>query len=690
MKNQILTHGFKRKNTLLQRFGLPFVWISVFLFLTTFMYTGPDAFAEEQKADKKASDVVMDIGTITVNEERPVKRCADLPGSVDVIGKEEIEKQEADTPLDVLRIVPGFAVGDYNSKGVANGFTMRGFGTGGHGKHTLVTVDGIPVNLPFGPTDGAVDLNYFSVDDIDSIEVVKGPIDARYGNWSRAGAVHYHTKTRGDFATAKLAGGSYNTKKAFAGLGTEHLDNKFNQVYSVEYSDTEGYRANSDSDRKNAYGKWFYRPNSDFQLGMVLHAYSAEWDAPGYLPEALWLIDPEQSVVDGDGGSNDMTEVQVHGDWQITENMPLEVKFWYTDIDYTRFSSWGGNQSEDNWKHKVFGTLANLGYDMDFANSQMLRFDVGFDYRVYDSDQEKYNTTNRVRSGISKNNDFNLSNLGLYAKVNYDPFEMLRLFAGLRYDTFDGEYTNLLTNTTLNMRDYDIWTYNSGLIFTFLQDYSIYANIGTGFQLPQNEAKYAATAPDESEFTQWEVGLKASPVKQIMLRYAYFQSKNTDEITGSLSGSTWTYNHEGESHRHGHEIEVNLMPFESLQFFGAYTNQEATYEEGAKSGKWVPAVPESILKLGAEYVFPFGTAVRCWYNNVGKWYTNSTNTASYGGYEVVDLKISHCFAEKWTAAFDVKNLLDESYSEYVTSSSGNNIYAGSNGRYFQVTLKYTF
>ncbi len=240
------------------------------------------------------------------------------------------------------------------------------------------------------------------------------------------------------------------------------------------------------------------------------------------------------------------------------------------------------------------------------------------------------------------------------------------------------------------MRDYDIWTYNSGLIFTFLQNYSIYANIGTGFQLPKNEGKYAATAPDESEFTQWEIGFKASPIEQIILRYAYFQSKNTDEITGSLSGSTWSYSHQGESRRNGHEIEVNLIPYEGLQLFGAYTYQEATYEEGTNADKWVPAVPENILKLGAEYVFPFGTAVRCWYNNVGRWYTNSSNTASYGGYEGVDLKLSHCFAEKWTAAFDVKNLLDESYSEYVTSSSGNNIYSGSNGRYFQLTLKYVF
>ena len=277
-----------------------------------------------------------------------------------------------------------------------------------------------------------------------------------------------------------------------------------------------------------------------------------------------------------------------------------------------------------------------------------------------------------------------------YAKANYDPLEMLRIFGGLRYDTFDGEYTNNLTDVTLELRDYDIWTYTGGVIFTFLQNYSIYGNVGTGFQLPQNDAKFPEDAPDESEFCQYEIGLKATPVEQVMVRYAYFQSTNDDEITGSYNATTneWVYSHEGKTLRCGHEIELNLMPLENLQFFGAYTVQEATYEEGALDGNWVPAVPEYILKVGAEYIFPFGTALRCWYNDVGKWYTRSDNTTDYDGYQVFDLKVSHPIADSWTVSFDAKNLFDEDYSEYVSNWSGSNQYAGSPGRYFQITLRY--
>jgi outer membrane receptor protein involved in Fe transport len=241
------------------------------------------------------------------------------------------------------------------------------------------------------------------------------------------------------------------------------------------------------------------------------------------------------------------------------------------------------------------------------------------------------------------------------------------------------------------MRSYDIWTYSGGAIFTFLDDYSIYGNVGTGFTLPVKGAKYEANAPDEADLLHWELGFKAQPVDWLLFRYAYFQSTNDDEITWRAG----SYVHEGETFRRGHEVELSVMPVESLEFFAAYTNEKATYEEGAIEGNWVSSIPEYILKLGAEYRTPFGTAFRAWYRDVGKWYTTADNLNSYEGFEVVDLKISHPILSHWNLALDIKNLFDEDYSEYVgywTDPFGvpDNQYAGSDGRYFQLTLKYDF
>ena len=130
----------------------------------------------------------MTMGEIVVSAEQD-NPAVDIPGSVDVVSEEEIARQNNKTALDALRNVPGITIGDYNSGGVPNGFTLRGFSNGSHGNHTAVTIDGIPYNYHMGSADGAIDLNQLIADDIVGVEVIKGPIDARYANWNRAGVI---------------------------------------------------------------------------------------------------------------------------------------------------------------------------------------------------------------------------------------------------------------------------------------------------------------------------------------------------------------------------------------------------------------------------------------------------------------------------------------------------------------------
>ncbi|MDY6971362.1 MAG: TonB-dependent receptor, partial [Thermodesulfobacteriota bacterium] len=325
------------------------------------------------------------------------------------------------------------------------------------------------------------------------------------------------------------------------------------------------------------------------------------------------------------------------------------------------------------------------------GNESALRLDFGYDYRYFETQDQNYDTEYRHRTDINEDNEYIFEDLGFYTKANYDPFEMLRLFAGIRYDTFDGESDDNINGGDTDMEEYDVWTYSGGAVLTFLDDYSIYGNVGTGFTLPIGGAKYQDNAPDEADLFHWEVGFTASPIEWMLVRYAYFQSKNDDEIRWSAG----EYNYEGETLRRGHEVELSLIPVESLEFFFAYTYEKATYEENTNDGNRVPSIPKYILKLGAEYRAPFGTAFRVWYRDTGKWYTTADNEHSYEGYEVVDLKISHTIFSQWDLALDVKNLFDEDYSEYVgywTDPFGmpDNQYAGSNGIYFQVTMKYDF
>lgn len=652
----------------------------------------PQAEKNKEKLRPGSGEVFMNIGDIVVSERKDATDNIDLPGSVDVMGWDEIKFENLDNSLELLRKLPGITIGDYGNGGVPNGFTLRGYDNNSHGNHTLVTIDGIPINTHMESADGAPDLNQLTAEEVHRIELIKGPIDARYGNWSRAGILHLHTRQRGDFQKAKLSFGNGEHKKAYVSMGSEHFDGKFNQIYSVESYKAQGWRDDADRERQNAYARWYYRPVDNLQISLHTHAYDADWETAGYLPESYWYQDPMQSIPtsEDDGGYKDLTEGSVHIDWNISQSMALETKIWAMQHTYARYADWGGGQTETFWDSDTYGFLTNFGWGLQPADEQFIKLDVGFDYRSFDSHGERWNTSARHRdslaAGHSDNGDYEFINYGIYCKANYDPNRFLRAFAGIRQDWFTGEKTNWETGDRQNMKDYDVTTYKGGLIVTPIENYSIYGNIGTTFALPNKIDKYDEDSHDERDFFFWEAGFKAQPWQGLLFRYAYFDYK---EDGMAFEGGEWIS--QGDAQRKGHELELNAMPWDSLEFFISYTYHDAQYENGPNAGNELTNVPEYIWKVGAQYTLPrTDTQVRIWYTDVGKWYTNATNENFYEGYQIVDLKLIQPLGKLWTISFDVNNLTDETYSEFVGYWSGENQYAGSNARSYYLSLAYEF
>jgi iron complex outermembrane receptor protein len=674
---------------------MPFI-LYLEAFLCTFLIWGPPSvFADENTRGAltpESGKVFMNIGEVHVLEQTEASDNIDLPGSVDILGADEIKYENVDNSLELLRKLPGFSVGDYGNGGVPNGFTLRGYDNNSHGNHTVVTIDGIPINSHLGSADGAPDLNQLTPEEVDRVELIKGPIDARYGNWSRAGILHFHTRTRGDFTKGKVSYGSWDHKKAYVTIGSEHFDEKFNQVYSVEYYDADGWRDDAHRERQNAYGKWYYRPNEDIQIGLHAHVYNADWETAGYLPESFWREDPRQSIPtsEDDGGYKDLTEGSLHFDWNINPGIVLETKLWTIHDSYSRYADWGGGQTESHWENETYGFLSNLGWDLEPVPDQTLKLDIGIDYRIFETEGEVWNTTARHRDnlavGNANNGVFNFDNYGAYLKALYEPFSLLRLFAGIRHDWFTGDMTNSETGAQSDMKDYDATTYKGGIIVTPIETLSFYGNAATTFALPSGTDKYTAIAPDEREFFFWEIGFKFQPLDWLLFRYAYF-----DQEEDGLAFVSGEWVSQGDATRKGHEAELNIQPLDDLEIFTSYTRHNAKYETGPNTGNDLANVPKYHFKLGAQYTLPWKTTeVRGWYDVAGKWYTNATNQNSYDGYDIVDLKVIQSINDLWKISLDVKNLLDDTYSEFVGFWSGENQYVGSNARSYYLTLTYNF
>jgi vitamin B12 transporter len=169
-----------------------------------------------------AQDVARDtarVAPVVVTATRSPMAEGSTPSSVTVVTGEQLRSQGITTLTDALRQVPGLAVVQTGSYGGATSLFIRG----GESKYAKILVDGVPVN----DAGGAYDLSTLSTDNLDRIEIVRGPVSVLYGSDAMAGVVQLFTR-RGSGAphgevSARGGGfGSRDVDGSVRGAG-EHL-----------------------------------------------------------------------------------------------------------------------------------------------------------------------------------------------------------------------------------------------------------------------------------------------------------------------------------------------------------------------------------------------------------------------------------------------------------------------------------
>ena len=115
----------------------------------------------------------------------PVARGRE-PASVTVLDGATLRAQGLTQLGDALREVPGMAVVQSGSYGAPTALFTRG----GQGNYTKILIDGVPVNDP----GGTIDLGFLTLDDIDRIEIVRGPASVLYGSDAVSGVIQIFTR----------------------------------------------------------------------------------------------------------------------------------------------------------------------------------------------------------------------------------------------------------------------------------------------------------------------------------------------------------------------------------------------------------------------------------------------------------------------------------------------------------------
>jgi outer membrane receptor for ferrienterochelin and colicin len=209
------------------------------------------------------------LSTVTKTE-RPLKTA---PLAVTIITRQQLDAIGAVTIADALRLVPGV-----NTRWSPMGpvFGIRSLGTTPFASRVLVLVDGAPYNSPDkgGLSGHPAYEDFFPIEQVKRIEVVKGPGSALYGQNAYQGVINIITLSGDDVAGTEIeiAGGARDTAQARLTYGGKRGDLTY--AFTGKFKRQEGpmaFQRNSTFENGDGYVKAAYK---GFGLAYLLHGDS--------------------------------------------------------------------------------------------------------------------------------------------------------------------------------------------------------------------------------------------------------------------------------------------------------------------------------------------------------------------------------------------------------------------------------
>lgn len=174
------------------------------------------ASAQEEKIINEESELTE----LVISPNRAPKPIEKVASSITVVTSKEMEQKRQRTVIEALSAVPGVQVVQSGGLGGNTGIFIRG----ANAEHTLILVDGIEVNDPIATARQASIAN-MTLDDVERIEILRGPQSVLYGSDALGGVINIITKKGAGAPNGKVSAetGSYNTSTERASLsGEEH------------------------------------------------------------------------------------------------------------------------------------------------------------------------------------------------------------------------------------------------------------------------------------------------------------------------------------------------------------------------------------------------------------------------------------------------------------------------------------
>lgn len=582
---------------------------------------------------------------------------AQVGSSTTVIASEQMERTGKETVLEVLRQVPGLTVMQSGSLGGLTNIYLRGSKPG----HTLVLIDGAEVNDPIVP-DRSFDFAHLTTDNIERIEIVRGPQSTLYGSDALGGVINIITrKGKGNPKVSISAeAGAHSTFKesvsvngsteaAAYSLSLSRLDSK-GISKAVDGAEKDGYKNTTLSSRLS----YEIFNSAELNLSCRYTDGEADIDDDGYDDDPNYTASSKNSVLRLEFAQG----LKPYWDHKLSlsynhihrkdkdENDPVEpadyVKDWYK-----------GDNKKVEWQHN-FSTpdesiiTAGLEYEEEGGSSYYYSESL---FGPYESKFERKSVSNKA----------------LYLQNQPKLADWLFVTTGLRVD----DHELFGTETTYKV---SIATLGRGTL-------AFKASIGTGFKAPslyQLYSSYGDPSLKADRSKSYDLGFERSLFsRRGTFGLTYFH--NDFENMVDWDSASYKYKNIGRARTEGLEADLLIKPIEDLEVEANYTRTET---EDKETGLELLRRPKEEISLNANW-HP-GQKVNL---NLGAIYVGSRKDIKYVGwtaesitmedYTTVDLSCLYKITDRFQILGRIENLLDEEYQEvYGFAVPGRSFYAG--------------
>lgn len=603
------------------------------IFSLALVATALAAHAQKDTLSGKALDEV----TVTANK---FEQKQNTTGKVvTVVTKEQLEKSAGKTVSQILNEQAGVVInGAYNAPGSVQTIYMRGANPG----RVLVLIDGVPVNDP-SFINNEYDVNFFSINEVERIEICRGAQSTLYGSDAVAGVINIITInnniTKPFNVKATAAYGSFNTFKGNVQLYGK--EKKF--TYNVRYArlQTKGFSSAYDSTAKGSFDKDAYEGNVasaavTYQLSnkawvrafTQYSGYEADIDAAIFTDDRDYTID----------NSTHATGAGFHFKNDV---VMLQANYQYTDYKRNYLNDSGHVSGFSKFESNTFKgrthfaeMFAGIKLGSGFTLLQ------GGDYRW----------------GVMNNDYLSLGSFGPFAtKFRDTSASQSSVYSSLMFSSNNKKFhAEVGGRLNVHSRYGSNHTYTFNPVYNITDNYRISGSIATGFKSPSIYQLYDASVgnrnlePEKSK--NYEIGFTQRHSK-VSNRIVYFYREI--ENGTDFNYVTFKYFNFVKQIVRGAEYELVLKPTDKFTFTANYTylssnentQSRATFKDTAYN--YLLRRPKHNINFNAGYQFT--TAL---FASVGGKYVGNRKDA--GGYMANDTELDSYFILNAYAEYKLK------------------------------------